>query len=119
MGKSNMLTRRDWLRAASVATLSLAFAITVAGTTTAQDVQTQTIFINNLHCQGCAKRLRNELFKVAGVKDVKTDVKAGTAVITPTEGSSPDARAVWEAAEKEKFEVAKLVTPNGTYDEKP
>ncbi len=114
-----MIRRRDWVKA-SLATI-------VSATVTGHWVQAsqlqatthQTLHIKNLHCEGCAKRLRQALYKVQGVLTIQTNVSQGIAVITPTRSATPSAKAIWEAAENQKFQVAKLVTPTGTYSSKP
>lgn len=114
-----MLTRRNWMQSAATVFTATALGVRTADATTMQEIPAHTMFIKNLHCEGCAKRLRNSVYKVEGVLAVKTHVKNGIAVITPTEGGNPSAKALWEAVENQKFQIAKLVTPNGTYEEKP
>lgn len=116
-----MQTRRDWIRQATSVAASGMVAATVSANTLQQQKQipVRTLFVKNLHCEGCAKRLRASVYKVEGVLKVQTNVKNGIALITPTNGGSPSAKALWEAAETQKFNVAKLVTPAGTYEKKP
>jgi len=109
-----MLTRRNWMRTTATALTVTTLGVRAADATVLEDAPKSTMYITNLHCEGCAKRLRNSVFKVEGVSAVKTDVEDGTAVITPTSGGNPSAKAIWEAVEKQKFVITKFVTPGGT-----
>ncbi len=85
----------------------------------AETPASNALVVKNMHCEGCAKRLRTRLYKVPHVLKVTTDVKEGTAILLPAAGKTISPKAIWEATEAEKFEIAKLTTPNGTFTSKP
>ena len=85
-----------------------------------QRPETITLHVKNMHCEGCAKRLRARLYKLPHVLKVTTNVKSGVAVLTPTKGKSIAAKGLWEVAEAEKFQVAKVTNSHGTtFHKKP
>ncbi len=85
----------------------------------AEEPTTNALVVKNMHCEGCAKRLRSRLYKLPNVVKVTTNVKQGTAIIVPAAGKTVSPKSVWEATEEENFEIAKLTTPGGTFTSKP
>jgi copper chaperone CopZ len=80
---------------------------------------TTTIRVKDMHCEHCAAKIRKNLFLVAGVINVQTNVKAHVAVVVPQQTRQPSPRAMWEAVEKAGFDVVQLAGPLGTFAEKP
>jgi copper chaperone CopZ len=78
-----------------------------------------TIYVRDMHCANCAKRIARKLYTVPGVVKVQTDVPSATAIVTPQRDRHPSPRALWEAVEKAEFKPVKLVTPAGTFTAKP
>ena len=78
-----------------------------------------TIYVKDLHCPTCAKRVSGRLYTVAGVVEVTTDVKAKTAVVKPQANKTPSPRAMWDAVIKSGFQPVKLVGPTGTFTSRP
>src|SRR5262245_23965082 len=78
-----------------------------------------SIAISDMHCTVCAKKISDRLKTVVGVQGVKTDVKAGTAVVTPHAAKSPSPKALWEAVERAGFKPTKLDGPAGSFSAKP
>lgn len=78
------------------------------------------IYVDDMHCAGCAKKISGRLFKVKGVVKVRTDLKADLAIVTPQAKKQIDVKAAWEACQKAGFQPTKLVGPQGTFaaDEK-
>jgi copper chaperone CopZ len=78
------------------------------------------IYISNMHCPTCAKKIAGKLYRVKGVIKVKTDVKKNLAVITPQSKKFVDAKAAWSAVRSAGFKPTKLIGPQGTFvaDEK-
>lgn len=78
------------------------------------------IFVGDMHCNNCAKKIAAKLYRVKGVVKVRTTVKEGLAVVTPQAKKQIDAKAAWGAVSKAGFEPTKMITPQGTYvaDEK-
>ena len=110
-----MTTRRQFLAGSAAGLAGLM-------TTTAFAQQTITLtslYVSNMHCEGCAKRLRTKLYKLPNVLKVTTNVKQGTAIITPASGKDVSSKSVWTTAETEKFKIVKLADKNGTHTTKP
>lgn len=72
-----------------------------------------------LDCEGCAKRVRQNLEAVSGVSEVTTDLKAKTATITPKGDATPSPKSLWEAIEDAGKTPVKLLGPSGTFTSKP
>lgn len=117
-----MTTRRKFIACSAVGIASLLVAAT-ATQAQQQQQQTQTkltsLYVKNMHCEGCAKRLRTRLYKLPNVLKVTTDVKQGIAIITPSTGKDVSTKTVWDAAENEKFNVIKIADRSGTHTKKP
>ncbi|MEM7316039.1 MAG: heavy-metal-associated domain-containing protein [Planctomycetota bacterium] len=78
-----------------------------------------TIYIKNMHCEGCAKRLRTRLYKLPGVVKVTTNVKLGTAVVVPAAKKPVKTEQLWDATIAERFAIKKVTTPKGTFLKRP
>lgn len=79
-----------------------------------------TIFVKDMHCPVCAKKIASKLNTVPGVGSVKTSVKANRAEVTYQTDKEASPKAMWEAVEKAGFHPTKLVGPDGTsYSAKP
>lgn len=105
-------TRRTLLVAAALASLSWS---------TAQAAETKVIhvYVKDMHCQTCAKKIATKLYAIPGVVKVTTDVKKGLAVVVPEKTKQPSPKAIWEAVEAATFEPIKLASPQGTFTSKP
>jgi copper chaperone CopZ len=73
------------------------------------------IYVDEMHCGHCAKKITSKLYAVKGVVKVRTDVKAGLAIITPQAKKKVDPLALWTAASKSGFPATRLISPTGTY----
>ncbi len=73
------------------------------------------IYVDEMHCGHCAKKITSKLYAVKGVVLVRTDVKAGLAIITPQDKKKLDPLALWSAAKKSGFPAMRLIGPTGTY----
>ena len=73
------------------------------------------IYVGDMHCGHCAKKIAGKLYAVKGVVKVRTDVKADVAVVTPQKKKKLDPAALWAAAAKSGFPATKLIGPSGTY----
>ena len=91
---------------------SASSALTLEGRATA-------IFVDDMHCKACAKKIARKLYAVPGVVAVHADVSKNLALVTPQKNKDPSPRALWEAIEAAKFKPVKLVGPYGTYQKKP
>lgn len=78
------------------------------------------IYVGDMHCATCAKKISGKLFRVKGVMKVRTNVKQHVAIVTPQSKKVVDVKAAWKAVQAAGFEPVKLVGPEGTFfsDEK-
>ena len=78
-----------------------------------------TIYVDDLHCKTCAKKIARRLYTVKGVVKVRTDLKANVAIVSPQAKKTLDVKALWAAARKAGFPPVKLVGPEGTFEPDP
>jgi copper chaperone CopZ len=78
------------------------------------------IYVGDMHCATCAKKISGKLFRVKGVMKVRTNVKQHVAIVTPQSKKLVDVKAAWKAVQSAGFEPTKLVGPEGSFtpDEK-
>ncbi|MBX3424811.1 MAG: heavy-metal-associated domain-containing protein [Pirellulales bacterium] len=73
------------------------------------------IYVSNMHCKTCARKISSKLFAIKGVKQVRTNVKDNLAIVQ-TEPKKPlDPLAAWGAVQQAGFKPTKLIGPGGTY----
>jgi copper chaperone CopZ len=73
------------------------------------------IYVSNMHCSHCAKKIASKLYRLKGVVKVKTDVKLHLAIVTPQAKKQVDSKAAWAAVRSAGFKPTKLVGPQGTF----
>lgn len=73
------------------------------------------VYVADMHCATCAKKVASRLFKIKGVMKVRTDVESDVAILTPQPKKQIDHVAVWSALEKAGYPAVKLVGPQGVY----
>ena len=73
------------------------------------------IFVGDMHCGTCAKKMAGKLYTVKGVMKIRTNVKEDIAIITPQKNKKLDVNALWKAAKTAGFPALKLIGPQGTY----
>jgi copper chaperone CopZ len=115
------------LRSLAAATLSLAFLCTGAKSVPAAEKapaaaaeiklapHETAIYVGDMHCATCAKKISGKLFRVKGVMKVRTNVKQHVAIVTPQSKKVVDVKAAWKAVQSAGFEPVKLVGPEGTF----
>jgi copper chaperone CopZ len=119
-------------RSLAAATLSLAFlcigaqAVLAAEKAPAAAAEIKlaphetAIYVGDMHCATCAKKISGKLFRVKGVMKIRTNVKQHVAIVTPQSKKVVDVKAAWKAVQSAGFEPTKLVGPEGSFtpDEK-
>ncbi|HJT76950.1 MAG TPA: heavy-metal-associated domain-containing protein [Gemmataceae bacterium] len=109
-----MRTQIRWSTAlAALAVLTLGSALRAAPPVTT------TITIPDMHCQGCAKKVADQLYQVRGVAAVQANVQAKTLTVTPRAQAILSPRDLWEAVEKADKRPTRLQGPSGTFTAKP
>jgi copper chaperone CopZ len=78
-----------------------------------------TIYVQDMHCGECAKKIARKLYVVPGVVEVRADVPNNIAYVVPQQGKALSPRTLWESVESAGFRVNKLVGPHGAYASKP
>jgi copper chaperone CopZ len=84
-----------------------------------QPAPTIQVFVSDMHCQHCAKKITSKLYTVKGVRSVATNLKSHAAWITPAVGQQVSPKKVWETLESIEFTPVKMVTPSGVFIKKP
>jgi copper chaperone CopZ len=74
------------------------------------------IFVGDMHCAGCAKKVARKLYGVKGVVKVRSDIKIDVAIVTPQRGKELDAKALWAATEASGILPVKLIGPAGVIE---
>lgn len=97
----------------------LMLATVHASTLQAADPQIINIYVKDMHCATCAKKISSKLSAVPGVAQVKTNVAKGLATVTVEKNKQVSARAVWEAVEAASFAPIRVATASGTFEKKP
>jgi copper chaperone CopZ len=73
------------------------------------------IYVGDMHCAHCAKKIAGKLYRVKGVVKVRTDVKKNLAIVTPQAKKQVDSKAAWAAVRSAGFKPTKLIGPQGTF----
>jgi copper chaperone CopZ len=78
------------------------------------------LYVSDMHCAGCAKKIASKLYRVKGVVKVRTYLKQNLAIVTPQAKKQIDVKAAWVAVQKAGFKPTKMIGPHGTFvaDEK-
>lgn len=115
------------LRRSLAAALSFAFLYTCAPSISAAEKalaaapeiklapNETAIYVGDMHCATCAKKISGKLFRVKGVMKVRTNVKQHVAIVTPQSKKVVDVKAAWKAVQSAGFEPVKLIGPEGTF----
>jgi copper chaperone CopZ len=74
------------------------------------------IFVGDMHCAGCAKKVARKLYGVKGVVKVRSDIKIDVAIVTPQRNKQLDPKALWAATEKSGILPVKLIGPAGVIE---
>jgi copper chaperone CopZ len=111
------MTRRTFITAA--ATSMLALAICAELPAASPEVTYTTIYVQDMHCGECAKKIARKLYALPGVVEVRADVAKNIAYVVPQKDKTVTSKACWEAVESAGFRVVKLECPQGTYTTKP
>lgn len=77
--------------------------------------QQTAIFVSDLHCSSCAKKIARGLYKIKGVSRVSTSVIGNYAIVTPQKDKRVAAPLIWSVVQSTKFEPVKLIGPDGVY----
>jgi copper chaperone CopZ len=73
------------------------------------------IYVADMHCAGCAKKIAGRLFRVKGVMRVRTDYRVDLAIVTPQAKKQLDPKALWAAVQAARKHPTKLIGPHGTF----
>jgi periplasmic mercuric ion binding protein len=107
-------TRRDML----LVTAGLMIGLAAVHTEAADTLKPTVITVGEM-CGGCVKKITTRLEKMPGVSKIECDIPKKTVTITPVAGKEPTAVAVWDAMAEIGKTPRKMVSPAGTYTERP
>ena len=85
----------------------------------AAETAATTLTLQEMHCDGCGKKVGAKLAEIKGVAKVEYDVEQKIVVVTPKANVVLSPRALWQAVEKAGQTPVKLEGPSGTFTEKP
>ena len=111
------MTRRSFISAAAASILALAMCAELQAASPA--VTYTTIYVQDMHCGECAKKIARKLYAVPGVVEVRADVSKNVAFVVPQKDKTVASKAVWEAVESAGFRVVRVESPQGSYTTKP
>ncbi len=74
------------------------------------------IFVGDMHCGNCAKKVARKLYGVKGVVKVRSDIKIDVAIVTPQQNKQLDPKALWAATEASGILPIKLIGPAGVIE---
>ena len=111
-------TRRQALAAIGVSATCLLPTVTQAAKPKTKSPRI-VIYIKDIHCNSCAKKIATKLYTVPGIVQVAANVKKNYVVVTPQKSKVPSAKKMWEATISAKTQPVKLVTPQRTYTKLP
>ena len=74
------------------------------------------IFVGDMHCANCAKKIARKLYGVKGVVKVRSDIKIDVAIVTPQRNQQLDPQALWAAANASGILPIKLIGPGGVME---
>lgn len=74
------------------------------------------IFVGDMHCAGCAKKVARKLYGVKGVVKVRSDIKIDVTIVTPQKNKELDPKALWAATEASGILPIKLIGPAGVIE---
>ena len=77
------------------------------------------ISVGDMHCKHCAKKMASKLYTVKGVVKVRTDVKAGIAIVSPQKKKKLDTKSLWSASQKAGCQPVLLEGPAGRFEPDP
>ncbi len=98
-------------------------AIVFSGTALTAPKSRQTdyvaVYVADMQCANCAKKVSSKLYTVKGVIKVQTNFKKNLALVFPATGKKLSPRVLWEAIEAVKLKPVKIVTAKQTFTKKP
>ena len=95
-----------------VALMGVGMAVAQGPKKGSKGVNTTTVFMTNLDCQGCAKKINDTIPYEKGVKDVKVDVDTKTVTVTFDPAKTNNENLV-KAFAKVKIEAAPMEACGG------
>ena len=78
-----------------------------------------TIYVTDLHCKKCVKKIARKLYAVPKVVKVQTNLKKDFVVVIPERGKQIPPSVLWDAAVEAGFKPVKLISPVGTFTKHP
>ena len=99
--------------------LALAFLMIAQSSALAERRDFTAIYVKDMHCSNCAKKIASKLYAVSGVLEVRANVEKDVAFVTPQRSKKLSPKALWTAVEQAGHVVVKLSGPSGVFTTKP
>jgi copper chaperone CopZ len=77
------------------------------------------VTLEDIHCMGCARKIARKVTAVAGVAEMRVDLKAKAIWAVHKPGMTPSPRAIWEAVEAADHTPVRVDAPSGSHTSKP
>ncbi|MCA9258832.1 MAG: heavy-metal-associated domain-containing protein [Planctomycetales bacterium] len=104
-------------KAASPAQTSGAQASTTTNAQTPTRGKLETaVYVSDMHCSTCAKKIARKLYAVKGVKKVLAHAKSHVAIVTPQKDVQLPPEHLTKAVSAAGFKAIRVETPEGVYD---
>ena len=78
-----------------------------------------TIYVTDLHCKKCVKKIARKLYAVPKVVKIHTNLKKDFVIVTPERGQKLAPGVLWDATVEAGFKPVKLIGPAGTFTKHP
>jgi copper chaperone CopZ len=95
------------------------FALSIGGPALAARPKFTAIYVTDMHCTSCARKIAGQLYQVPGVNEVRANVQNNLALVVPKSAPAPSPRSLWEAVERAGFQPVRLSGPSGKFTNKP
>ena len=77
------------------------------------------MYVKDMHCETCAKKVAAKLYAVPGVVKVATNLKNNFVIIEPQAKKKLSPKKIWQATIAGKQVPVKLVSPMGSFTKMP
>jgi copper chaperone CopZ len=102
---------------AFIVSVSLSLVLVVSQEAQAAPSENTVMTVGEM-CGGCVKRITTRLKQVPGITDITCDVAKKSVTVTIGEGG-PSPRTLWITMEEIGKTPVQMVSPQGTFSEKP
>lgn len=91
----------------------------ISSTATAAEKEAPTVITVGEMCGGCVKKITKRFDEIKGIDGVRCSVEKKSVTVVPEQGVRLSPRGLWEVMESIGKAPKKMVSPMGTFTEKP